>query len=83
MKVGKRTCVTHSFLALSMCEVDADKYIDIIMILWGVVMDKEIIDEIIDMLIEEAKENPDWKAENALRCAKKMLLRNKKGGDAE
>jgi hypothetical protein len=36
-------------------------------------MDKEIINEIIDMLIEEAKENPDWKAENALRCAKKNV----------
>lgn len=38
-------------------------------------MDKNDIERILDELIKEAEENPDWKAVNALRCAKKELLR--------
>lgn len=33
-----------------------------------------MINKILDDLIQEAIENPDWKAESALRCAKKELL---------
>lgn len=33
--------------------------------------------QILDELIAEAKENPDWKAEQALRCAKKEILKVK------
>jgi len=32
------------------------------------------IEHVIDKLIKEAEENPDWKAVSALRCAKKELL---------
>lgn len=39
-------------------------------------MSKEEIKRILDELIKEAEENPDWKAVNALRCAKKELLKN-------
>ena len=38
-------------------------------------MSKEEIKRILDELIKEAEENPDWKAVNALRCAEKELLR--------
>ena len=34
-----------------------------------------MIEKILDELIEEAKQNPEWKAEQALRCAKKELLK--------
>lgn len=33
-----------------------------------------IVEKLMDELIHEAEENPDWKAVNALRCAKKELL---------
>ena len=36
---------------------------------------KEAIEKILDELIREAKEHPDWKAVNALRCAKKELIK--------
>lgn len=33
------------------------------------------IEKIMDEIIDEAAENPDWKAASALRCAKKEILR--------
>ena len=33
--------------------------------------------QILNELIIEAKENPDWKAEQALRCAKKEISKVK------
>ena len=38
-------------------------------------MDMEKIIRIIDELIFEAQKEPTWKAENALRCLKKELLK--------
>ena len=34
-----------------------------------------MIETILDELIKEAQQNPEWKAEQALRCAKKELLK--------
>lgn len=34
-----------------------------------------MIEKILNELIEEAKQNPEWTAEQALRCAKKELLK--------
>lgn len=34
-----------------------------------------MIETILDELIEEAQQNPEWKAEQALRCVKKELLK--------
>ncbi len=39
-----------------------------------------MIETILDELIKEAQQNPEWKAEQALRCAKKELLREQKKG---
>lgn len=36
--------------------------------------DKEKISTLIDEMIKEAQEEPQWKAESALRCLKKELL---------
>ena len=38
-------------------------------------MDREKVIRIIDELIFEAQKEPTWKAENALRCLKKELLK--------
>lgn len=38
-------------------------------------MDREKVIKIIDELIFEAQKAPTWKAENALRCLKKELLK--------
>lgn len=38
-------------------------------------MDREKVIRIIDELIFEAQKAPTWKAENALRCLKKELLK--------
>ena len=38
-------------------------------------MDREKIIRIIDELIFESQKEPTWKAENALRCLKKELLK--------
>ena len=38
-------------------------------------MDREKVIRIIDELIFEAQKKPTWKAENALRCLKKELLK--------
>ena len=38
-------------------------------------MDREKIIRIIDELIFEAQKEPTWKAENALRCLKKELVK--------
>ena len=35
---------------------------------------RKVIEQIFDQLIQESEQNPDWKAVNALRCAKKELL---------
>lgn len=40
--------------------------------------DKETILILIDELIKEAQEAPQWKAESALRCLKKELLKEQK-----
>jgi len=37
-----------------------------------------LIEAILDELIKEAQQNPEWKAEQALRCAKKELLEKQK-----
>lgn len=37
--------------------------------------DKETILMLIDEMIEEAQEEPQWKAESALKCLKKELLK--------
>lgn len=43
---------------------------------------KDKIINILDGLIKEAEENPEWKAVNALRCAKKEIsnLKVDRGG---
>lgn len=38
-------------------------------------IDKETILMLIDEMIEEAQEEPQWKAEPALKCLKKELLK--------
>lgn len=37
-----------------------------------------MIETILDELIKEAQQNPAWKAEQALRCAKRELLEEQK-----
>lgn len=44
-------------------------------------MDREKTIRIIDELIFEAQKAPTWKAENALRCLKKELLKEQKNGE--
>lgn len=41
-------------------------------------IDKERILTLIDEIIKEAQEEPQWKAESALRCLKKELLKEQK-----
>jgi hypothetical protein len=36
------------------------------------------VERIFEDLIKEAKENPDWKAINALQCAKKQIIQTKR-----
>ena len=40
-------------------------------------IDREKVIRIIDELISEAQKEPTWKAENALRCLKKELLKER------
>lgn len=39
-----------------------------------------MIETILDKLIKEAQQSPEWKAEQALQCAKKELLKEQKKG---
>ena len=41
----------------------------------GLLIDREKVIRIIDELIFEAQKAPTWKAENALRCLKKDLMK--------
>jgi len=43
--------------------------------------DKERILALIDEMIKEAQEEPQWKAESALKCLKKELLKEQEAED--
>ena len=45
--------------------------------------DKEKILTLIDEMIKEAQEEPQWKAESALKCLKKELLKEQKPVEPE